>query len=280
MDTPNILLVDGHNLLFKSFHGVPARVVGRDGAPINAIVGFVGSVRRFIQELKITHLFVAFDAEGESWRDALFDGYKGARLRDYSGESADRNPFEQLGALYRVLDHLGWRHCECPGYEADDVIASFATAWSGLNVSILSSDTDLLQVVSETVVVYRSGLAKGPTTVRGVHQRYGIAPSQIVDYKALVGDPTDGIPGVPGVGQKTAAWLLAEYGSIEEVYRRVGELKPRVGRALQGAQVQVANAQRLIRCSRTTPALQELDTLRVSAPKRGTMEILRECHVL
>ncbi len=213
-----LLVIDGHNLLFQMFYGMPSRIVNRDGVAIQGVIGFVGALRKLIRLISPTHICVIFDSEGGCERHELLHEYK-ANRPDFSLVPDEENPFTQLPYIYRALDEIGIRHTEATGYECDDIIASYAEHRdSDTEVIISSSDSDYFQLISEYVKVIRY---RGDSSVifdtDAIFAKYGVLPRLFADYKALVGDSSDNIEGVHGIGPKTAAKLLNTYGSLSDI---------------------------------------------------------------
>ncbi|HEY3379665.1 MAG TPA: 5'-3' exonuclease H3TH domain-containing protein [Armatimonadota bacterium] len=276
-----LLLIDGHNLLFRTFYGIPARIPGRDGQAIHGVVGFVGTLLRTLALLEPTHLLVVFDHESGSFRNTLDENYKSNRV---AAQAERDDPFSQLPAIYHTLDHLGWQHSETPGVEADDVIAAYAQRYGGAaEVVILSTDADLLQLIGPGVsVLYPRGKASllyGPAEVVA---KYGVAPCFIPDLKALTGDQSDNLVGVPGIGPKTACALIQRFGGIAEIFQQLEAIERDLLRQkLMAHQQQVLHNLALMRLDRqvTLPcALAELAIVPESW-QRKTMGLLREAGI-
>lgn len=214
----HLLLVDGSNLLFQMFYGMPSRILAPDGRPVHGTLGFAGALLRSARVLRPTHALVVFDGECENPRAALDAAYK-ANRPDFSALPERETPFSQLPDIYAALDLLGVKHLETDGCEADDLIAAYALACrGGAQVTILSLDSDFFQLIDETVRVYRyRGDRSVLCTEEYVRARFGVRAAQYADFKCLVGDPSDNIPGVRGVGPKIAARLLARFETLEGV---------------------------------------------------------------
>lgn len=214
----HLLLVDGSNLLFQMFYGMPSRILAPDGRPVHGTLGFAGALLRSARALRPTHALVVFDGECQNPRAALDAAYK-ANRPDFSALPERETPFSQLPDIYAVLDQLGVKHLETDGCEADDLIAAYALACrGGAQVTILSLDSDFFQLIDETVRVYRyRGDRSVLCTEEYVRARFGVRAAQYADFKCLVGDPSDNIPGVRGVGPKIAARLLARFETLEGV---------------------------------------------------------------
>jgi DNA polymerase-1 len=238
------LIIDGHNLLFASYYGMPDRIRSLNGTSIHGVYGFIASVLKMIRRYDPAVIAVCFDAEEKTFRNALSTEYKGNRPLFTTGS----NPFTQLGDIKRGLDLLGVAWLEIGGVEADDVMGSLARKLSTVyRVYIASMDHDLYQLIDQHVCIYSR--ARGTDTEHGpveFTERYKITPSQFVDFKAMVGDTSDTIKGVPGVGVKTAAELLNRFGDMHGILSNLGDLKPRIAAALESAREQLVLNKRLI----------------------------------
>ena len=213
-----ILIVDGHNLLFQMFFGMPARIVNKDGKSIQGTLGFVGALLKIIKIVKPTHTVVLFDGERHNPRTDLDENYKANRL-DYDAVPDDENPFTQLLDIYNALDFLGIKHCETTVCETDDVIAAYALKYGYDNEIVISSfDSDFFQLITDNVKVLRY---RGDNTViydvDTFTEKFGILPSYYADYKSLTGDTADNIRGADKIGPKTAAALVNEFGDLENI---------------------------------------------------------------
>ncbi len=211
-----LLLIDGHALLYRAYHALPG-LTNSKGFPTGAIFGFFSMLFKALEDLKPTHLLVTFDVKGPTFRDALAGDYKAHR----KPTPDDLNL--QLPRIKEILDALNVPVYEKPGFEADDLlgIISRKTPSDVLNI-IVTGDMDLLQLINKNTVVYR--FKKGFSEVAiydeaEMKKQYGLTPDQWVDLKALKGDPSDNIPGVPGIGEKTALELIKKYKSIDELYK-------------------------------------------------------------
>ena len=216
---PSLWLVDGSHTIFRAYHALP-HLSTRQGVPTNAVYGFTTMLLRAIREGSPTHLAVAFDEEAKAKRSEIYSGYKATR----GAPPEDLSP--QFPLVRRVLEALRVPAVGFPGYEADDVIATLArrARAHGWEVVIVSGDKDLMQLVVNGIRCYDSMYEKwyGPGEVEA---KWGVPPQQVADLLALTGDKIDNIPGVPGVGEKTAAGLLKEYGSLESVLANAGSVK-------------------------------------------------------
>ncbi|MFN3761768.1 MAG: DNA polymerase I, partial [Anaerolineae bacterium] len=221
-----LVLIDGHALAYRAFHALPLEgFATRDGEPTNATYGFTSTLLHILQELRPDYIAVCFDA-GHSGRDEIYPDYKAHR---------DRMPDEmrvQMERIRQIVQAFGIPIFEVPGVEADDLMGALArqAAEQGLETVIVTGDKDLLQLVAPGVKVFLAGRRLSDGAVydeEAVRARYGgLSPAQLRDFKALVGDKSDNIPGVSGVGEKTATELLRKYGSLEEIYRHLDEVTP------------------------------------------------------
>lgn len=225
-----LLIVDGSNLLFQMFFGMPSRITGADGRAIHGTLGFTGALLKIIRRTEPTHMAVLFDGEHENERAELNPEYK-ANRPDYSEALEEENPFSQLPDVYAVLDYLGIRHAETVTCETDDWIAGYAlTCGQEAEIIISSFDSDFFQLITDRVSVLRY---RGDHTVictpSYIKEKFGIDPAQYADFKALTGDASDNLKGADKVGQKTAAALLREFGNLANVLDRAEEIpKPSV----------------------------------------------------
>ncbi len=221
-----LLLIDGSNLLFQMFFGMPARIVNAQGKAIQGTLGFVGATLKILRWVNPSHVLVVFDGEHENERCHLEPEYK-ANRPDYSEVREEENPFSQLQDIYLALDYLGIKHLETVDCEADDMIAGYALSYGKkMKVVISSFDSDFFQLITDTVSVLRY---RGEKTVictpDNLRDKFGIAPEQYVDFKSLVGDAADNIKGAPKVGSKTAALLLGEFGTLENILAHAEDIR-------------------------------------------------------
>ncbi len=219
-----LLLVDGHSLANRAFYALPP-LTASDGTPTGAIFGFLSMLFRFLSEKRPSHVAIAFDLPGPTFRHVEYAEYKAQRKPPPPEFSA------QIPILKEVLDVLRLPRVEMEGYEADDIIGTLASKWKqcGGSVTILSGDRDCLQLVDDSVAAILP--IKGISQVReynpqSVREDLGISPDQVRDYKALRGDASDNIPGVKGIGEKTATALLQQFGTLDKVYERIEDVSP------------------------------------------------------
>ena len=252
----DILLVDGSNLLFQMFYGMPARITNFQGRPIHGTLGFMGALLKVIRALRPTCVAVVFDGEGENGRKLIDENYK-ANREDYSSMAEEDTPFGQLPDIYAALDYLGICHRETTDCEADDWIAGYALRYGGEHrITILSQDSDFFQLIGDNVQVLRyrgkNSQLWGPDYIQ---QKLGIRPGQYAYFKALTGDAADNIRGGDKIGPKTAAALLNRFATLEEILQNAEQVaKPSVRRSLEENAGRLRINYELI-CLRGTPNL-------------------------
>ena len=249
MSAKPIVLVDGSSYLYRAFHALPALSTA-DGRPTGAVLGVVNMLYRLLDEYDPERMAVVFDAPGKTFRDDLYAEYK-----------ANRPPMPddlraQLEPLTSIIEAMGIVLLRIDGVEADDVIGTLAqqAADANLDTVISTSDKDLAQLVGPHVTLVNTMDA---TTLdrEGVERKFGVPPEKIVDYLALVGDSSDNIPGVPGVGPKTAAKWLNQYGSLDAIKTHAADVPGKVGERLRESLplLDVSKALATIRCDCELP---------------------------
>ncbi|MGW4042792.1 DNA polymerase I [Streptomyces sp. NPDC004721] len=230
---PRLMLMDGHSLAYRAFFALPAEnFTTATGQPTNAIYGFASMLANTLRDEEPTHFAVAFDVSRKTWRSAEFTEYKANRSKtpdEFKGQ------VELIGEL---LDAMNASRFAVDGYEADDVIATLVTQAEaeGFEVLIVTGDRDSFQLVSEhTTVLYPTKGVSELTrfTPEKVIEKYGLTPAQYPDFAALRGDPSDNLPGIPGVGEKTAAKWINQFGSFAQLVERVEEVKGKAGQNLR-----------------------------------------------
>ena len=221
-----ILLIDGHSILNRAFYGLPD-LTNSEGKHTGAVYGFLNILFRTIEEEKPQYLTVAFDLKAPTFRHKMFEAYKGTR------KPMPEELREQVPLIKEVLTAMGVNIVSKEGYEADDILGTLAkkSEAAGMEATILSGDRDLLQLATEKILIRLPKTVRGKTTIEDYHaqqviEKYQVTPPQIIELKALMGDSADNIPGIPGVGEKTATKIIVEYGSIENAHEHLEELKP------------------------------------------------------
>lgn len=223
-----LLIIDGNSILNRAFYAIkgPRMLTRADGTPTNAVFGFINILNKYIEEEKPEYIAVAFDLKAKTFRHNMYEDYKGTR-KGMPDELAI-----QLPIVKQVLKAMNIAIAEKEGLEADDLIGIYSkrAETDGMTVSILTGDRDALQLVDENITVIIPTTSKGTTTTtkyttEEVMLKYGIEPKSMIELKALMGDASDNIPGVRGVGEKTALELIKEYGSIDKLYENISSIK-------------------------------------------------------
>ncbi len=221
-----IVLIDGHSILNRAFYGLPV-LTNSEGLHTNAVYGFLNILFKALDEENAQYAAVAFDLKAPTFRHKMFDGYKGTR------RPMPQELHEQVPLMKEMLQAMGIPVMQLEGYEADDILGTVSRQMEreGLEVSILSGDRDLLQLATDDIRIRIPKTKATGTEIENyyaadVQQRYQVTPVQFIDVKALMGDTSDNIPGVPGIGEKTATKLIVQYGSVEEAYAHADEITP------------------------------------------------------
>ncbi len=228
-----IVLIDGHSILNRAFYGLPD-LTNAEGLHTNAVYGFLTIMFKILEEEKPEYLTVAFDVHAPTFRHEMYAEYKGTR------KPMAEELRQQVPVIKEVLQAMGIKTIECPGLEADDLLGTISRRCEkeGMEVSVISGDRDLLQLATKKVKIRIPKTKQGRTEVEDyyeddVYARYQVTPKEFIDLKALMGDASDNIPGVPGVGEKTATKIITGYHSIENAHEHAGEIKPaRASKAL------------------------------------------------
>ena len=217
------ILVDSNAIMHRAFHALPP-LTTKSGELVSVVYGFTSVLLRIIKDLEPAYVACAFDVAGGTFRDEIFDAYKAGRKKP------DQEFYDQIDSVKEVVRALSIPLFEQMGFEADDIIGTLATRitreHSDIDVYIATGDMDALQLVGGRVFVYAFKKGISETVIydaAGVEARYGIRPEQIIDYKALRGDTSDNIPGVKGIGEKTATALLQEFGTLDKLYARINK---------------------------------------------------------
>ena len=255
---PKLALLDGHSLAYRAFYALPSDLSTSSGLVTNAVFGFTSMLIKLLQDERPDAIAVAWDVKGPTFRTEAFDQYKAQR------EKSPDLFVEQLPLIDEVLEAMDVHQIRISGFEADDVIATLATRGraEGWDVVVVTGDRDAFQLIEPGVTVIY--------TVRGISDivradaawlsgRYGVEPAQYVDYAALRGDPSDNLPGVPGVGEKTAAKLIARYGSAAAVVDAAADQTPKLSENLEASGPQVLLNRTLMELVRDVPIDAEID---------------------
>lgn len=221
-----LLLIDGNSILNRAFYGLPD-MTNSQGLHTNAVLGFLNIMFKFLEEEQPSHLAVAFDLKAPTFRHKMFDDYKGTR------KGMPEELAEQVPVIQDVLKAMNIPLMMKEGYEADDLLGTMSVRGeeAGYQVTIVSGDRDLLQLATDQVQIRIPKTDRAGTTVENYYaadvlEKYQVTPKEFIDVKALMGDASDNIPGIPGIGEKTATKLIKEFGSIENTYAHIEEVKP------------------------------------------------------
>ncbi len=245
-------MLDGHSLAYRAFFALPPDLATTTGQPTNAVYGFTSMLIKMLQDEQPTHVAVAFDRSEPTFRHEQYVEYK-ANRKETPGDL--RN---QFGLIFEVLDALGIARLSVPGYEADDIIATLASQAvnAGMDVLIVTGDRDVLQLVNPhvTALMTRRGITEMTRfTPEEVVAKYGLTPAQYPDFAAIRGDPSDNLPNIPGVGEKTAAKWIADFGSLAQLVNRVNEVKGKAGDKLREHLGDVLRNRQLTELARDVP---------------------------
>ncbi|MEH0109943.1 DNA polymerase I [Tersicoccus sp. MR15.9] len=273
-DKPTLLLIDGHSMAFRAFFALPVEKFSTTtGQHTNAVYGFTSMLINLIKQERPTHIAVAFDLSTPTFRDAQYDAYK-------AGRSATPNEFKgQIDLIGRVLTAMNIRTVTAEGFEADDVIATLATQGedADFDVLVVTGDRDAFQLVDDAVTVLypRKGVTDLPRMdAAAVEEKYFVPPNRYPDLAALVGETADNLPGVPGVGPKTAAKWITQYDGLEGVLAHADEIKGKAGESLRERIEDVRRNRQLNRLITDVDLPVGLDHLGMSAPDREAIDEL------
>jgi len=256
-----LYLIDGSGFIFRAFHALPP-LTRSDGTPVNAVLGFTNMLLKLLTEFGAARVAVIFDAKRDNFRNAIYPDYKANRT------APPDELIPQFALIREATEAFSLPSIELEGYEADDLIATYArqAAERGEPVVIVSSDKDLMQLVRPGVTMF-DPIKYRPIGAAEVEEKFGVTPDKVVDVQALAGDPTDNVPGVPGIGVKTAAQLIIEFGDLESLLSRAGEIKqPKRREALTNFAEQARISKKLVQLEANAPAPVPLDALRVHEP--------------
>lgn len=272
-----LLLVDGSNLLFQMFFGMPARIINSKGKAIQGTLGFVGALLKIIRKIEPTHIIAIFDGEHENSRCEIDAEYKANRI-DYGAVKEEENPFSQLSDVYQALTYLGIKYIETTDCEADDMIASYTLSHQDdMNVVISSFDSDFFQLISERVSVLRyRGEKTVVCTPQFLMEKYGIYPEQYADFKSLVGDAADNLKGAEKIGAKTATSLLQTFGTLEHIIENAEKIdRPSIKKSIIENTDRLRKNYALIKLNHSQPLPYDKCELMFEDIGQTTTEVLR-----
>ena len=277
-----LLIVDGMNLHFQMFFGMPNKFYNKDKVGIWGVIGFVGALNKLINMTDPTHIAIIFDGEGHNPRCDLLEEYK-ANRPDYSEMGEEENPFIQLPLVYRAIEAMGIPYSEVHGCECDDVIATYAKRYSSeYQVVISSFDSDYFQLISDNVRVIRyRGLSSVICDREYVRDRYGIEPEYYADWKSLVGDTADNIKGVRGIGPKTATKLISTFGTLAEILENIDKIDPaKIRNSINESKEILLRNYSLIRLEAGDVLPFEIDEMEYRKTRMKTMQVLEKIGLL
>lgn len=277
-----MLLVDGMNLHFQMFFGMPARILNSQGKAIQGVMGFVGAIRKIIEMTKPTHVLVVFDGEHHNPRTDIDSEYK-ANRPDLSDVPDEEKPFLQLPDVYAALDAIKIAHCETSVCEADDLIASYAKRFEAASrITISSFDSDFFQLIGPNTSILRyRGERSIVCNQDYLREKYNIEGNQYVDFKSLTGDTADNIRGVDGVGPKTASKLISQFGDLNNLMENYQSIESqRLRERIEGTLERLKLNRTLIQmdCSQELPY--QMEDLEFTAKIPKTRAVLSEIGLL
>ena len=264
----HLVLIDGSGFIFRAFHALPP-MSRADGTPVNAVYGFTNMVARFLREHVGTHLAVIFDAGRLTFRNELYDQYKAHR------PEPPPELVPQFALVREATAAFGIPAIELAGWEADDLIAAYAgsVAAGGGRCTVVSSDKDLMQLIRPGIDML-DPIKQRPIGADEVRERFGVGPEKVIEVQALMGDSVDNVPGVPGIGPKTASALVAEYGDLDGIYRalKAGLMKPSKRRdALEANEAAARLSRELVILRHDAPLPLPIDQLGYSVPDEARL---------
>ena len=262
-----LVLIDGHAIMHRAYHALPTSLTTRENEPINAVYGFTSMLLKVIQDLKPTHIAVCFDRKEPTFRKEMFEDYQSHR------PETEKELVSQFSKAKDVAKAMAIPVFEMAGFEADDLIGTIAEKAKVDEVNIVTGDRDILQLVNKKTKVYLPIGGLSNAVLMGeeeVVKKMKVRPSQIVDYKGFVGDPSDNYKGVPGVGPKTAEKLLDECGTQEDVYKNLDKIPETVANKLKEHKESALTSQKLAKIVRDVDITFDVDKMaswQVNSPK-------------
>jgi DNA polymerase I len=271
MTKPVLYLVDGSSYIYRAYYAL-RNLSSHKGFPTNAVFGFTKMLLKVMKERRPDHLAVVFDAGRATFRHDLYPDYKANRVAMPDDLRVQIDPIKEMVRAFSIPV------LELPGYEADDIIATIAKDCeeTGMQAVVVTGDKDLMQIVTPDVTLLDT-MKEKTTAIPDVVERFGVPPEGVIDVLGLAGDTSDNIPGVPGVGEKTAMKLLAQYGSLDELLERAAEVKGKVGENLRAFADQARLSRQLATVDRAVPIEWSYDDFAASPPDNGRLaELFRE----
>ena len=266
MSEQTLLLLDSNSLINRAYFGLLGRqtLTAPDGTPTGALFAFLNMYLRYFEDIQPTYIAAAFDRKEPTFRHEQFDGYKATR-KPMPDELAIQIPL-----LKDILRSMGVSCIELPGFEADDLLGTLATAGSdaGMDVCIITGDKDSFQLADERVVILQPVTRNGKTETErydltAIRERYQVTPAQFIDLKAIMGDPSDNIPGVKGIGEKGAIELISRFGSLDRIYDSLSEIRPALAEKLKAGREMAYLSRQLATICRDVPINVEISDLTI-----------------
>src|SRR5918992_1729009 len=268
----HVFLVDGSGYIFRAYHALPPLNRKSDGLQVNAVLGFCNMLWKLLRDMKPeerpTHLAVVFDKSEQTFRTQFYPEYKANR----SAPPDDLIP--QFPLIREAVRAFDIPCLEQGGFEADDLIATYVreACELGANATIVSSDKDLMQLVNDCVIMYDTMKDK-KIGIPEVIEKFGVPPEKVIEVQALIGDSTDNVPGVPGIGVKTAAQLIAEYGDLETLLASTARIKqPKRRESLEQNAEKARLSRRLVALDDAAPLPVPVEALEARPPERATLQ--------
>ncbi len=270
--SPRLFLIDGSGYIFRAYHALPPLTRASDGLSVGAVAGFCNMIWKFLEEMKggeaPTHLAVIFDKSEVTFRNDLYSEYKANR------PPAPEDLAPQFPLIRDAVRAFNLPCIEMGGYEADDLIATYArqAAAAGAAVKIVSSDKDLMQLIVDGVIQLYDPMKNRALGPEAVFEKFGVTPDKVIDVQALIGDSVDNVPGAPGIGPKTAAELMATFGSLEAILERANEIKqPKRRETLINFAEQIRLSKRLVTLKDDVPVEESWESFAVREPDPGML---------
>ncbi len=272
-----LLLMDGNALVHRAFHALPPLTVSRTGEVVNAVYGFASTLLKILAEFKPNYWAIAFDRPGPTFRHKMYEAYKAQR------EKTPDELISQIALVHHLVGVFNIPVFEVDGYEADDILGTLSNkaVEQGVETIIATGDNDVLQLLLSGIRAFMPRRSFNDTFLydsEAVKEKYGVAPEQVVDFKALTGDASDNIPGIPGIGKKTAARLIQSYGNLEEIYAHINEITPgKLQKALLEDKPNAFRNKKLVTIVKEVPIELKLEDCQVANFNREkAVEIFRE----
>ncbi len=269
----HLYLVDGSGFIFRAFHALPP-MSNPAGVPVNAVYGFVNMLMKLLTDSDADHLAVIFDAGRATFRNEIYPAYKAHR------PDPPEELIPQFALIRDAVRAFNVSCVEMAGFEADDLIATYArqAAAQGAKVTIVSSDKDLMQLVDDRIGMF-DPMKNRVIGAAEVFEKFAVAPNKVVDVQSLAGDPTDNVPGVPGIGIKTAAQLITDFGDLDSLLARAGEIKQPKRRESLIEHAEAARVSReLVRLKDDVPVIETIASFSVRDPDRDSLSAFLESH--